>query len=75
MWKNPVTTRPSEMEPEDKFGLKVVAVIGVGPDWAAYMGFTDWPDEMVATNGDKITKEAAENLFPAIARTGREYRR
>lgn len=73
-WKNKVTTRPADVIPGDAFGLKVVAVVGENNDWAAYLGPTDWPDDMVAEQGDKIPKEAAEQLFTVVARTGRSYR-
>ena len=53
---------------------KIVAVMGAVGDWAAYEGPASWPDARVAFEGDKISREAAEALFPDIA-ARREYRR
>jgi hypothetical protein len=53
---------------------KVVAVIGHSGDWTAYRGPSDWTDEQVAQSGDKITKEAAEGLFPTIRNLGLRWR-
>lgn len=46
--------------------VKVVAVIGYADDWAAYWGPTDQSDGWIAHRGDKISRLAAEALFPAI---------
>jgi hypothetical protein len=67
---NPQTVHPHELEAHQRFGYKVVAVVGsTGKDWAAYCAPTTWPDDEVATNGDKISEEAAKQLFPTLART------
>ena len=71
---NPIMVRPSELKPDDKLGFKVIAVIGTGGDWAAYYGLTSWTDEEVAAGGDKLNKEAAENLFHAPVAAGLKYR-
>jgi hypothetical protein len=55
--------------------VKIVAVAGHANDWAAYRGYSDWPDELVASNGDKIEQEQAEAVFWAMANSGRSYRR
>ncbi len=71
---NPVTLRPIDLRPGDKIGFKVIAVIGHANDWAAYRGWTDWTDEQVAAEGDKLSKEAAEALFYAPVAAGMTYR-
>jgi hypothetical protein len=71
---NPVTVKPNELKPGDNLGLKIIAVIGTGGDWAAYCGLTVWTDEEVAAHGDKIYKEAAERLFYAPVAAGLKYR-
>lgn len=72
---NPVTVRPSDLRAGDVLGYKIIAVIGYGGnDWAAYAGLTDWSDEEVENNGDKISQEAAESLFYAPVMAGLKYR-
>ena len=63
VYKNHYTTRPSELQPDDRFAIKVVAVVGSNGDWTAYFGPTEWSDDAVAAGGDKIPQRAAENLF------------
>jgi hypothetical protein len=69
MFKNPYSAQPTELEEGDKLGFVVVAVVGAVGDWAAYalpVEGGEIPDpEYVATNGDKIDREAAERLFSA----------
>jgi hypothetical protein len=49
-------------------GKPVVAVIGWAHDWAAYE--QSYPDQTsiydIASNGDKISREEAETLFPEL---------
>lgn len=52
----------------------VVASIGYGPDWSAYVGHENDDPERVRRWGDKIPREAAERVFPQIQATGRFYR-
>jgi hypothetical protein len=67
---NGVAIEPDEIEGEDRFGYKVVALVGYHKvDWAAYRGPTTWSDEQVAATGDKITRDAAFALFPTLAGT------
>jgi len=71
---NPVTVRPIDLKPGDELGYKIIAVIGHNDDWAAYRGLTDWSDDMVARQGDKLSKVAAEALFYAPVAAGLNYR-
>ena len=64
----------SDMEPETKVAVKVVASVGWSHDWAAYLGSSSDSDEEVAQHGDKISKDAAENLFPLFKRMELFYR-
>lgn len=73
-WRNLVTTSPSDVKTRDAFAIKVVAVAGFADDWAAYRGPSDWPDGLVAEQGDKLSQEAAEALFYVMASSGRQYR-
>ena len=73
-FKNPVHTRPSDVEQGDAFAIKIVAVAGYANDWAAYIGPTDWSDEMVAEQGDKLSPEQAGPLFYVLRESGRSYR-
>jgi hypothetical protein len=71
---NAYMVRGNEVQPGDRYGYKIVAVINEGWNgWAAYRGPTTWSDEKVAANGDAISKEAAEALFSTLAATGRIY--
>uniref|UniRef100_A0A6H1ZW80 Uncharacterized protein n=1 Tax=viral metagenome TaxID=1070528 RepID=A0A6H1ZW80_9ZZZZ len=73
-FKNPIVTRPEDVETGDAFAIKVVAVAGYGWDWAAYYGPTGLSDEDIADVGDKLTCEQAEPLFYVLRESGRCYR-
>lgn len=73
-FKNPVTTRPGEVEDRDAFAIKVVAVAGFDNDWAAYYGPPEWSKERAAQSGDKLAREQAEPLFYVMRNSGRCYR-
>ena len=60
--------------PDTAVPCKVVAVTGYGGDWAAYRGPSDWTDDMVARQGDKISRLAAEGLFPTYRYLDLRYR-
>lgn len=64
--QNAYNKRPADMKVGDLYGYKIVAEIYGGITWAAYRGLTDWNDEEVASNGDKIDYKAARLLFPTI---------
>ncbi len=69
MWKSAYNTKPGDLQEGDKLGTVIVAVIGYVNDWAAYeieiRPDGSMPDcEQVATNGEKISQQAAERLFP-----------
>ncbi len=66
-WVNKIAVRPNELEPNTAAAIKVVAKVGWGNDWAAYLGPSDWSDEKVADEGDKILEKAARILFPSFA--------
>lgn len=55
----------NEIVTEDRYGYKVVAVVSF-KFWAAYKGFTDWSDEKVASEGDKLDRKTAALLFPTL---------
>jgi len=73
-FKNLVTTSPDEVEDNDAFAIKIVAVAGFVNDWAAYYGPPEWSKEQVAQSGDKLVREQAEPLFYVMRRSGRSYR-
>ena len=64
---NPYVVSPYQVQPGDRYGYKIVAVIYPSNQWAAYMGLTHWDDDYVANHGDKIIKDIAEKLFPSIS--------
>ncbi len=72
-FKDPVMTKPCDVESGDAFAVKVVAVVGHGDDWSAFVGPTDWPDEKVARQGDGLLREQAEPLFYVLRASGRHY--
>jgi hypothetical protein len=53
---------------------RVVAVKGQIEDWAAYKGPSDWSDEMICSNGNKIPENAARELFYVFDASGMRYR-
>lgn len=71
---NKNSIKPIEIGSDYASAIKVVAVTGYDDDWAAYLGPSDWSDDQVAEQGDKIDEIAAGRLFPAFMRTGRYYR-
>jgi len=56
----------NEVQPNDHYGYKIIAVIHSEHFWKAYMGLTDWSDEKVASEGDEISHEVARRLFSTI---------
>lgn len=64
----------TDLIPGARFGYKVIAVVGGANDWAAYLGLTSQTDDEVARNGDKISKDAAEALFPIFKWSEFRYR-
>ena len=70
---NKYTVRPMNIQRGTAAAIKIVAVAG-DDDWAAYYGLSDWSDERVAEEGDKIDRAAAALLFPAFVSSGRYYR-
>ena len=71
---NPVTVRPMDLKPDDWLGYKIIAVIGYANDWCAYVGLSNWTDERVAAEGDKLSKKVAESLFYAPVAMELTYR-
>ena len=69
---NAYTVRPTEVQPGDAYGWKVIAVVNEH-FWSAFKGLSDWTDEYVMMHGDRLPKEAAEALFPALTESGRKY--
>jgi hypothetical protein len=63
---NSYVVSPDEVQPEDRYGFKVVAVVYSKNFWAAYRCYTDWDDQRVADYGDKLSHEVAALLFPSI---------
>ena len=66
-------TRPAEVQPGDCFGYKVVATVrehgpGYGASsWVAYRGPTEWTDQKVLDQGEKIGPKTARALFYVFA--------
>jgi len=73
-FRNHYTVSPDDVQADDCFALKVVAVAGYGHDWAAYSGPTDWTDQEVVACGDKLSREQGEPLFYIMRASGRHYR-
>jgi hypothetical protein len=69
---NKFNTSPSDVKADDWCALKIVAVAGYGNDWACYVGPTDWSDEHVASNGNKVSEEEA-SIFAYLMQL-RSYR-
>lgn len=73
----PYSTAGHMIEQGDFGGYKVIAICHwrkvdketgkVEGYWAAYRGLTSWTDEHITQNGDKISRECAELLFPSFA--------
>jgi hypothetical protein len=55
-----------EMLPNDRYGYKIIAVVYDDQHWCAFRGLTDWSDEKVASQGDYIPSEVAQDLFPTL---------
>lgn len=71
--KSLIHTSPSDVEDNDAFAIRVVAVASAGRFWRAFRGPSSWPDQEVAGHGDEISEEAARQLFFALANSGRVY--
>jgi len=72
--QHPGNVIPANLNTGDRLGFKIIAVIGGMGDWAAYAGPTNWSDDKVSKVGDKISKEAAEELFYAPRAADLKYR-
>jgi hypothetical protein len=70
---NSYLIEPDEIEADDRYGYKVVAVIHADDCWGVYRGLTDWTDATVAIAGDGVSFEVARLLFPTIAATVSHY--
>lgn len=64
---NPYVANGGDIQPNERYGYKIIAVIYPNNFWKAYRGLTDWDDRRVATEGDEISQETAVLLFPTIA--------
>lgn len=73
-FRNKASVSPGDVQADDAFAIKVVAVTGHANDWAAYLGPAYWPDTDVADSGDKILESTAKRLFWVLAASGRAYR-
>jgi hypothetical protein len=71
---NPYEISGGEIQPDDRFGYKVIAVVYSDQEWMAYSGYTDWSDEKIAANGDEVFWDVAKYLFSTIANTIPHYR-
>lgn len=47
--------------------VSAVAVAGAVGDWAAYMGPRGWSDEKIYSNGTKLFKGEAAEVFPLLS--------
>jgi len=63
-----------DISADTMFSSKTVAIAGHNNDWAAYRGPSDWSDEAVVADGDKLSKREAEPLFWVMICSGRTYR-
>ena len=63
------------LNPGNSIAIKVVATLGYSGDWAAYRGLSHEDDQEIAESGDKLSKEAAEALFPSFKNAGLRYRK
>ena len=72
-FKNLMRVSPSDVQDNDAFALKVVAVALPGGFWRAYRGPSDWSDERVAAQGDLLLEEQAGPLFYVLRASGRRY--
>ena len=55
-----------EIQDNDRYGYKIVAVVYPDGFWSAYVGHTDWSDTKVADNGDKLSYNIARDLFSTL---------
>ena len=71
--ENPKSFVPANIQADDYMAYRVVAVARLPQGWTAYKGPSNWTDEQILDEGDKISEEAARGLFPAFDRSGRHY--
>lgn len=74
IFKDKFQTTPIDVQPDDCFITKVVAVAGHADDWAAYEGPTTLTDQEVVDKGSKLLEEQAVPLFWIMRVSGRTYR-
>lgn len=49
-----------------EMAVKIVFVEGAVEDFAAYAGYTDWSDNRVRDQGEKLSRAAAEKLIDIL---------
>jgi hypothetical protein len=65
----------NEVFPGDQFGYKIIMTVDKhGNWWWVTKGLTCWDDAYVRDYGDKISEEAADELFPQMKHLGYRYR-
>jgi len=72
---DPYNSPIAAMRNGEAVSIKIVAVAGQANDWAAYYGPSDWTDERIAKEGDKMMATHANPIFPHMHMSGRLYRR
>ncbi len=73
-FRNKADVSPADTQPNDAFAIKIVATVGFANDWAAYEGPSNWSDQRVASEGNKIDVGLARRLFFVLGQSGRSYR-
>jgi len=51
----------------DIVAVKMVAVIGWAEDFSVYQGLSEWSDQQVAENGDKVPESVGRAVAPYCA--------
>ena len=52
--------------------FRFIAKAGFNNDWAMYMGWTEWSDEKIAAEGDKVFPETAKKIVQECVTVGRQ---
>jgi hypothetical protein len=71
--RNHYNTSPGDVQDNDAFPMKVIAVAYPGGMWCAFRAPATWDNQRVADEGDELQKEVAEGLFWCLANSGRIY--
>lgn len=70
---NAYLVQGDEIQKDDRYGYKIIAVVFDENSWCAFRGLTDMDDDYISRCGDEVPYEAARYLFSTLANNLENY--